>query len=189
MTCTHAAMTRARLVSLGFQYDSVVIEEAGQILEVETMIPMLLQDSDGVFNRHRLKRVVLLGDANQLPPIIQHAQLAKVCKLEQSLFGRLVRSNVPHIVLDQQGRARPEIASLYSWRYTFDNNTRELGNLPHVYSGAYKLANAGFQFTYQFVNVEDFQGKGEVSPTPHYYQNLGEAEYVVATYQYMRLLG
>ena len=43
MTCTHAAMTRRRLVELGFKYDSLVMEEAAQVLEVETLIPMLLQ--------------------------------------------------------------------------------------------------------------------------------------------------
>jgi len=35
----------------------------------------------------------------------------------------------------------------------------------------------------------DFKGRGEFCPTPYFYQNLGEAEYVVALYQYMRLLG
>lgn len=33
------------------------------------------------------------------------------------------------------------------------------------------------------------QGYGETTPTAFFYQNLGEAEYVVAVYQYMRLLG
>ncbi len=32
-------------------------------------------------------------------------------------------------------------------------------------------------------------GKGEQEPRPYFFQNLGEAEYVVATYMYMRLLG
>jgi len=59
MTCTHAAMTRSRLVELGFKYDSIIMEEAAQILEVETLIPMLLQDTDPV-DGCRLKRVVLL---------------------------------------------------------------------------------------------------------------------------------
>ena len=39
------------------------------------------------------------------------------------------------------------------------------------------------------INVEDFEGKGESTPTPFYYQNLGEAEYVVAMFQYMVLIG
>jgi intron-binding protein aquarius len=35
----------------------------------------------------------------------------------------------------------------------------------------------------------DFQGSGESSLSTNSYQNLGEAEYIVALYQYMRLLG
>lgn len=41
----------------------------------------------------------------------------------------------------------------------------------------------------QLINVEDFEGSGESCPTPYYYQNLGEAEYVVALFQYMVLVG
>ena len=40
---------------------------------------------------------------------------------------------------------------------------------------------------YQFVNVEDFEGRGESQPTPYFYQNLGEAEYCVALFMYMHL--
>jgi intron-binding protein aquarius len=37
--------------------------------------------------------------------------------------------------------------------------------------------------------VGDYGGRGEIEPNPYFYQNLGEAEYAVAVYQYMRLLG
>ena len=53
----------------------------------------------------------------------------------------------------------------------------------------YRAPNAGFTHTFQFVDVGDFQGNGESAPTPHFFQNLGEAEFVVATFMYMRLLG
>lgn len=43
MTCTHAALRRSDLVALGFRYDNIIMEEAAQILEVETFIPLLLQ--------------------------------------------------------------------------------------------------------------------------------------------------
>jgi hypothetical protein len=46
-----------------------------------------------------------------------------------------------------------------------------------------------FRYEYQFVDVGDYDGHGEMSPNPFFYQNLGEAEYVVAVYMYMRLLG
>lgn len=42
---------------------------------------------------------------------------------------------------------------------------------------------------FQLINVGDFEGKGETTPTPYYYQNLGEAEYVVALFQFMVLIG
>ena len=46
------------------QYDNVVMEEAAQILEVETFIPLMLQNTeDGV---SRLKRVILIGDHHQV---------------------------------------------------------------------------------------------------------------------------
>lgn len=31
MTCTHAALTRSKLVSLGFKFDCLVMEEAAQV--------------------------------------------------------------------------------------------------------------------------------------------------------------
>lgn len=71
-----------------------------------------------------------------------------------------------------------------SWRY------QNLGNLNHVVdSKKFQLANPGFRYAFQAINVEDFQGMGESTPTPYYYQNLGEAEYVVALFQYMVLIG
>ncbi len=70
MTCTHAALKRHDFVRLGFEFDSLVMEESAQILEVETFIPMLLQEQPKG-KPSRLKRVVLIGDHNQLPPVIQ----------------------------------------------------------------------------------------------------------------------
>jgi intron-binding protein aquarius len=183
MTCTHAALTRSNLVKLGFKYDNLIVEESAQILEVETFIPMLLQNHDSV-EGCRLKRVVLIGDHHQLPPVVQNMAFQKYGKLDQSLFARFIRLGTPHVQLDKQGRARPEIAHLYRWRY------ESLGDLPIIrQKDLYKTANAGFVQEFQMINVEDFQGRGESTPSPYFYQNLGEAEYVVAVYQYMRLLG
>ncbi|PFH34370.1 hypothetical protein BESB_075220 [Besnoitia besnoiti] len=182
MTCTHAAMTRENLVGLRFQYDSLIIEESAQILEVETFIPMLLQQLErGV---SRLKRVVLIGDHHQLPPIVKHLAFQKYSHLDQSLYSRFIRLRSPAIELDMQGRARPSLAALYAWNY------RRLGNLPLVETHpSYAASNPGLAFDFQFINVEDYAGKGETTPLPHFYQNLGEAEYVVALYMYMRLTG
>lgn len=182
MTSTHAAIKRGEIASLGFHYDNVVMEEAAQITEIENFIPFAMQKPKN--GRSGLQRVVLCGDHYQNSPVIQGLAFRHYANLEQSLFSRLVRLGVPAITLDQQGRARPSISNLYRWRYP------ELADLPHTQTDPeFITANAGFRYEYQFINVPDYKGKGETEPSPHFIQNLGEAEYAVAIYQYMRLLG
>uniref|UniRef100_A0A8C2V566 RNA helicase aquarius n=1 Tax=Chinchilla lanigera TaxID=34839 RepID=A0A8C2V566_CHILA len=182
MTCTHAALKRHDLVKLGFKYDNILMEEAAQILEIETFIPLLLQNPQDGFSR--LKRWIMIGDHHQLPPVIKNMAFQKYSNMEQSLFTRFVRVGVPTVDLDAQGRARASLCNLYNWRY------KNLGNLPHVQLlPEFSTANAGLLYDFQLINVEDFQGVGESEPNPYFYQNLGEAEYVVALFMYMCLLG
>ncbi|KAI9307123.1 P-loop containing nucleoside triphosphate hydrolase protein [Cunninghamella echinulata] len=182
MTCTHAALKRRELVALKFKYDNVIMEESAQILEVETFIPLLLQEPED--GENRLKRVVLIGDHNQLPPVVKNLAFQQYGNMEQSLFTRFIRLGVPSLQLDAQGRARSSIAKLYSWRY------KHLGDLPNVLNETeYLNANPGLTYDYQFIDVGPYHGQGESEPVAYFYQNLGEAEYIVALYQYMRLMG
>ncbi|XP_058799863.1 RNA helicase aquarius [Phymastichus coffea] len=182
MTCTHAALKRRELVDMGFKYDNILMEESAQILEIETFIPLLLQNPQDGYNR--LKRWIMIGDHHQLPPVIKNMAFQKYSNMEQSLFARFVRLGVPTVDLDGQGRARPNICNLYNWRY------KKLGNLRHVEnSPEYLVANPGFLHDFQLINVEDFNGVGESEPSAYFYQNLAEAEYCVAVFMYMRLLG
>ena len=182
MTATHAAMRRQEIADLGFRYDNVVIEEAAQMTEIETFIPLALQKPrDGDLP---LKRVVLVGDHFQNSPVVQSRAVRDASNFEQSLFLRFVRLGVPTVMLDRQGRARASLAALIAWRYP------SLGNLPSVLvEPEFLVANAGFRFDYQFIDVGDYNGQGEAEPTPRFVQNLGEAEFAVALFQYMRLLG
>lgn len=184
MTSTHAAMRRSEIVDSGFHYDTLIMEEAAQVTEIESFIPCAMQNPNPRTGELPLKRIVLVGDHLQNSPIIQNMTLRQYANFEQSLFLRLVRLGVPAIHLDKQGRCRPSIADLFKWRY------EDLGNLPHLSQvPEFTRANAGFGYDYQFIDVPDYQGQGEREPTPHFIQNLGEAEYAVALYQYMRLLG
>lgn len=57
------------------------------------------------------------------------------------------------------------ICNLYKWRY------KRLGNLVHVENWPeYRVANPGFWFDFQVINVEDFNGVGESEPSPYFYQ-------------------
>eukprot|EP00906_Rhabdomonas_costata_P018529 RCo027049 len=183
MTCTFAALKRHDMVRLKFEYDTIVMEEAAQILEIETFIPMLLQNPTPE-GGCRLKRVVLIGDHNQLPPVVKNMAFQKYSHMDQSLFTRLVRLGVPTIQLNAQGRMRPSLGDLYRWKYD------GLGDLSHVDTDpTFKIANCGFSYEYQCIDVPYYNGQGETEPQPHFFQNLGEAEYIVSTYMYMRLLG
>ncbi|KAM7528012.1 hypothetical protein LguiB_031422 [Lonicera macranthoides] len=182
MTCTHAALKRKDFLQLGFKYDNLLMEESAQILEIETFIPMLLQRQEDGYAR--LKRCILIGDHHQLPPVVKNMAFQKYSHMDQSLFTRFVRLGIPYIELNAQGRARPSLAKLYNWRY------RDLGDLPYVKENpVFHKANAGFSYDYQLVNVPDYHGRGESAPSPWFYQNEGEAEYIVSVYMYMRLLG
>eukprot|EP01063_Lacrimia_lanifica_P019949 TRINITY_DN27345_c0_g1_i1.p1 TRINITY_DN27345_c0_g1~~TRINITY_DN27345_c0_g1_i1.p1 ORF type:complete len:1450 (+),score=554.59 TRINITY_DN27345_c0_g1_i1:66-4415(+) len=178
MTCTHAALKRKDFLRLNFKYDNLVMEESAQVLEIETFIPMTLQQplENG---QSRLKRVTLIGDHNQLPPVVKNETFKKYCHMEQSMFTRFVRLGVPTLQLNAQGRMRKELCDLFRWRYT------DLKDLPHTQEGVYRTANAGLSHTYQMIHVDG----NETCPQPHFYQNLQEAEYVVCLYKYMRLLG
>jgi len=104
--------------------------------------------------------------------------------MDQSLFARFVRLGVPAVMLDAQGRSRPSLARLFNWRYPGLRDLPQVAERPE-----FQAANAGLRYDYQLVDVGDFHGRGEYEPSPHFYQNLGEAEFVCATFQYMRLLG
>ena len=57
------------------------------------------------------------------------------------------------------------LCQLYNWRY------RKLGNLPHVNMWPeYRVANPGFFFDFQLIDVQDFNGVGESEPNPYFYQ-------------------
>lgn len=57
------------------------------------------------------------------------------------------------------------ICNLYKWRY------KNLGNLKHVENWPeYQMANAGFLYDFQLVDVQDFNNVGESEPSPYFYQ-------------------
>ena len=159
-----------------------------------------------------VQRVTLIGDHNQLPPVVKNQAFQNYGHLDQSLFSRyaaassfpcflacreifcltlgcftrLIRLGVPAVHLDYQGRSRPTIAELFRWRYQdlkdFEHvkvcgplhMSQEAARIqPHLLPQAseeYATANAGFAHEYQMVNVEDFEGTGEMQPSPFFYQ-------------------
>ncbi|NWQ88132.1 SETX helicase, partial [Burhinus bistriatus] len=99
-------------------FSCVIVDEAGQSCEVETLIPLI----------HRCNKLVLVGDPKQLPPTVKSIK-AQEYGYDQSLMARLhrhleeqVRKNVlrslPVVQLTVQYRMHPDIC-LFPSNYVY----------------------------------------------------------------------
>ena len=178
LTCTYSAINREKLVNLNLSYDSIIMEESGQINEIESFITFTLQK-----NLSKLKRIILLGDENQLPPIVKSQAIRSQCLYHISLFNRLIKTGYKKIItLNEQGRSRSEIVDLY--RYHYPN----LIDMKHI-NKFFEKKNFGFKYNIQFINVEEFNSKGEEINSNNSYYNLPEAEFCIGIFMYMCLIG
>ncbi|ANQ09853.1 Uncharacterized protein PCOAH_00040600 [Plasmodium coatneyi] len=182
MTCTHASINRSKIAKLQFYFDNIIIDECTQITENDTFLPLLLQENR--YYKSKLKRIIFVGDSNQLPPIIKNKYIKNFANYEQSLYKRFLRLELPSIYLNEQGRMRNEICNVY--KYFYSKYNIQIANLECIHRDKFlKKFNPGFTYTYQFIHVES----EEYTPVPYFYQNLLEAEMAVAIFVYMRLLG
>ncbi|KAF4321011.1 hypothetical protein G195_005767 [Phytophthora kernoviae 00238/432] len=198
MTCTHAALNYRKLTGLGLTFGSLIMEEAAQVSELDSFVPLLLACSKKIKpTTHKsslspcLKRVVLMGDSKQLPPVVKSLALKNYAHFDQSLFTRLLRLGVPHVALDRQGRSRTELADIYRWRYDYNLASGEksvLGDLPRVgLEPEYQTGNVGFAHVAQFVDLSAISK--ECQTRPFAFENEGEARFVVALFRYMLSVG
>lgn len=168
------------LLSLGLNFESAVVMDAQHLRDVQSLTPLCLQTLSSNSGSSVLKRAILFGDRNQLQGTSGGLNCLQNAALNQSLFERLIKTGVSSNDLFCQFTARPSLVKLYESWYG--------GNLKTV-ADQFQEANPGFCFDYQFVDVPDYGGQGELEPRSGFLQNLGEAEYSVALYQYMRLIG
>jgi len=117
------------LSDLQHGFDTVIIDEAAQAVEVSTLIPL----------RYNCVRCILLGDEKQLPATV-FSKLAQTFMYQRSFFERLIKSGHKAKMLTTQYRMHPTIAlfpcaEFYGGRLenaqsTIDRNRRELGSGP-----------------------------------------------------------
>jgi hypothetical protein len=102
---TLSSAGRDSLASVNF--DVVLIDEACQSVELETLIPLCLG----------AKRCVLIGDPQQLPATVMSSSLL----YRRSLFDRLMASGVELFMLTQQYRMHADIC-LFPSQYFYGTN-------------------------------------------------------------------
>ena len=89
----------AVLENADIELDTVVIDEAGQSVELSNLIPL----------GYGCRRLILIGDPKQLPATV----FSPTClqhHYDQSLFERMMRGNYPVNLLKVQYRMHPEIS-------------------------------------------------------------------------------
>ncbi|XP_075026699.1 putative helicase senataxin isoform X3 [Calonectris borealis] len=110
------SVVRRRRLDLFDLFSCVIVDEAGQSCEVETLIPLI----------HRCNKLVLVGDPKQLPPTVKSVK-AQEYGYDQSLMARLYRHleaqknvlrSLPVVQLTVQYRMHPDIC-LFPSNYVY----------------------------------------------------------------------
>ncbi|KAJ2440651.1 DEAD-box type RNA helicase, partial [Coemansia sp. RSA 2424] len=114
LCCTLSGSGHELLTSLGCSFDTVIIDEAAQSVELSCLIPL----------KYGCERCILVGDPNQLPPTVL-SQTAAQFMYNQSMFVR-IQKNSPSLVslLSIQYRMHPEI-SVFPSRLFYESRLKD----------------------------------------------------------------
>ncbi|KAJ3689681.1 hypothetical protein LUZ61_018845 [Rhynchospora tenuis] len=153
-------------------FDVVIIDEAAQLKECESVIPLRL---------NCVKHALLVGDECQLPALVK-SQVSKRSGFGTSLFARLVLLKHEKHLLNTQYRMHPSISIFPNNRF-YDGKVLDGSN---VLEDGYNKKYSRFLFgSYAFVNIADGSeetddfGKSwrnwmEVAVVVHFIKNLYE---------------
>ena len=155
---------RMQMLSTDVQpVDVLIVDEAGQSVEAETLIAF----------QHMPDKVLLVGDTKQLPATVL-SKLAKEKKYDRSMMERLEKNNAPLLRLDTQYRMHADICTWPSSRFY------EGGLITSPTVSAH--TNTGLTQSVAFYDVRS--GKERASGTSR--QNDQEAKYVVDAIRKLR---
>ena len=106
------------LQNFNVEFESVVVDEAAQCVEVSALIPL----------KYGCTKCILVGDPKQLPPTVFSQEAARF-QYEQSLFVRMQRNHPQDIhLLDTQYRMHPEI-SVFPSKTFYDGRLLDGGDM------------------------------------------------------------
>jgi senataxin len=91
------------------KFETVIIDEAGQAVELSLLIPL----------KYDCKRFIMVGDPQQLPATVI-SQVAMSYQYEQSLFARMMKCGYPSLTLTTQYRMHPMIREFPSKHFYDD---------------------------------------------------------------------
>ncbi|KAI5867802.1 SEN1 N terminal-domain-containing protein [Durotheca rogersii] len=133
--------------NLQVEFETVIIDEAAQCVELSALIPL----------KYGCSKCILVGDPKQLPPTVLSQSAARY-GYDQSLFVRMQRNHPDDVhLLDTQYRMHPEISlfpsqEFYERRLVDGDDMRRLRHQPW-----HQSSSLG---PYRFFDVKGIQEKG-----------------------------
>lgn len=153
--------------NLNIEFETVIIDEAAQSIELSALIPL----------KYGCSKCILVGDPKQLPPTVLSREAARF-QYEQSLFVRM-QTNHPRDVhlLDTQYRMHPEISSFPSSAFYEGRLLDGPGMLSLRAKPWHKSDMLG---PYRFFDV---QGAHQTAPRGHSLVNFAEIEVALRLFE------
>ncbi|KAI9652901.1 MAG: DEAD-box type RNA helicase [Alyxoria varia] len=155
------------LSNINVEFDSVVIDEAAQCVELSALIPL----------KYGCAKCILVGDPQQLPPTVFSREAANF-KYEQSLFVRMQERHPDAVnLLDTQYRMHPEI-SIFPSRAFYDSRLLDGENMAALRTRPWHAAELLGPFRFF-----DVQGQHKSAPSGHSLVNHAEVRVAIQLYE------
>ncbi|KKZ67021.1 hypothetical protein EMCG_07290 [[Emmonsia] crescens] len=153
--------------SLSIEFETVVIDEAAQSIELSALIPL----------KYGCSKCILVGDPKQLPPTVL-SKVASRFQYEQSLFVRM-QANHPKDVhlLDTQYRMHPEISRFPSAAF-YDGRLQDGPGMAKLRARPWHSSE--LLGPYRFFDV---QGLHSSAPKGHSLVNIAELRVAMKLYE------
>ena len=145
---------------LSIEFETVIIDEAAQSIELSALIPL----------KYGCSKCILVGDPKQLPPTVLSREAARF-QYEQSLFVRMQRNHSDDVhLLDTQYRMHPEI-SVFPSKTFYDARLLDGPGMAKLRIRPWHQSKV--LGPYRFFDV---QGHHQSAPRGHSLINLAEIE-------------
>lgn len=153
--------------NLNIEFETVIIDEAAQSIELSALIPL----------KYGCSKCILVGDPKQLPPTVLSREAARF-QYEQSLFVRMQvnHQNDVHL-LDTQYRMHPEI-SVFPSKSFYDGKLLDGEGMATLRAKPWH--RSGILGPYRFFDV---QGAHQSAPRGHSLINIAEIKVALKLYE------
>lgn len=153
--------------NLDIEFETVIIDEAAQSIELSALIPL----------KYGCSKCILVGDPKQLPPTVLSREAARF-QYEQSLFVRMQANHQDDVhLLDTQYRMHPEI-SIFPSKSFYDGRLLDGEDMATLRAKPWHQSE--ILGPYRFFDV---QGAHQSAPRGHSLINIAEIEVALKLYE------